>query len=422
MDAIYIAIMFCIGMIIGGFAFGNNAFGVFGIIGTVVLSIVGITIRYQNEKKDVFDVQKATQQYINSLLESKSEKVDEDDVDNLLGDDVGYDEDDVDYLLGDDVVDDEDEEDEQWYEGFEFVDYGFADVEKPMYNMLGERISKTWFAKQQKRLCGFFPDFSFDKDKYQAFLAKKQRVGNLSIDDESRLIFPLIFGNFDCDIDLDKALLETQLLLVRVIKNKPTENLDAENDVYMKWLHDYAVTEMLLGTIYAYKNDDVRAAYHMMLSLRTKQLTLNTQYCDFIKYIFQKIQSFAIEDDSYTGCGFSVSNPMGSTGGTTLLANRAMQIIPEMEGDNGEVIIARWGSTGLFGHLQRLGASFDEKTQTMIDIYETILIDSNFQVKKVRFFFNGYFRFPGKNSIKIASGFKLKSYSLFRNVFNIIEK
>ena len=380
-------------------------------------------------------MQKATQQYINSLLESKSEKVDEDDVDNLLGDDVVDDEDDVDYLLGDDVVDDEDEEDdiedeeddiedeedEQWYEEFEFVDDIFGAVEKPMYNMLGERISKTWFAKQQKRLCGFFPDFSFDKDKYQAFLAKKQRSG-LTIDDESRLIFPLIFGNFDCDIDLDKALLETQLLLVRVIKNKPTENLVAENDVYMKWLHDYAVIEMLLGTIYAYRHDDVRAAYHMMLGLRTKQLTLNTQYCDFIKYIFQKIQSFAIEDDSYTGCGFSVSNPMGSTGVTTLLANRAMQIIPEMEGDNGEVIIARWGSTGLFGHLQRLGSSFDEKTQTMIDIYETILIDSNFQVKKVRLFFNGYFSFPGKNSIKIASGFKLKSYSLFRNVFNIIEK
>ena len=50
MTAIYLAIMFCIGMIIGGFASGNNAFGVFGIIGTVVLSIVGITIRYQNEK------------------------------------------------------------------------------------------------------------------------------------------------------------------------------------------------------------------------------------------------------------------------------------------------------------------------------------------------------------------------------------
>lgn len=253
-------------------------------------------------------------------------------------------------------------------------------------------------------------------------MAKKQKLGNLTVDDESKLIFPLIFGNFDYKINLDKALSNTQSLLDRVNQNKPTENLIIENDIYMKWLHDYAISEILLGTIYAYKNDNVRAAYHMILSMRTQQIFLNNPYCDFIKYVLQKIKSVAIEDNSYSGCGFSVSNPMGSTGGTALIADRAMQIIPEMEGINGEVIVARMGRTSVFGHLQRLGSSFDANTETMIDIYETIIIDSQFQVKKVRLFFNGYFSMMENNSIKIASGFKLKSYSELHNIFNIIEE
>ena len=39
---IYVIIMFCIGLIIGGFATGNNTVGVVGVIGVVVLTIIGL--------------------------------------------------------------------------------------------------------------------------------------------------------------------------------------------------------------------------------------------------------------------------------------------------------------------------------------------------------------------------------------------
>lgn len=39
MTVIYIAIMLCIGMIIGGFAAENNTVGIIGVVGTVYLSL-----------------------------------------------------------------------------------------------------------------------------------------------------------------------------------------------------------------------------------------------------------------------------------------------------------------------------------------------------------------------------------------------
>lgn len=58
MAIIYIAIMVFIGMIIGGFAAGNNTLGIVGIVGTVILSIVGITIRYLNDRQNRTNEQK----------------------------------------------------------------------------------------------------------------------------------------------------------------------------------------------------------------------------------------------------------------------------------------------------------------------------------------------------------------------------
>ena len=327
-----------------------------------------------------------------------------------------------------DDYDDEEEEDD--IEDFfdedeeEFDDSNCDDdSEEPIINMLGEVVNKKTFAEGQKIMGGFFPDWSSPDDKfskYQELKNKKARYGTLTPDDESKLIFPLIFGNYDCRIDLDKALAETNDLLTRVLNKKPTDNCVRENEVYMNWLHEYAIPQILLGTIYAYQNEYVKAAYHFMLGLKTEQIAINMPYCDFIKYILGKLPKYVSGEAKYDGCGFSADNVMGSCGGTMLIAENALKIIPEMEGKNGEVIVARMGNTGMFGHLERKGSTYSETASTMVDIYETFIIDRDYNVKKVFFYFNGYFSM-GQTKIKIAKGFKLKSHSLLHNSATIIE-
>lgn len=96
------------------------------------------------------------QYYMDRLLKSKEEKGDED---YLTG---------INDILDDDEEDDIEEIDEPSDEETDLVEDKTFDEEKPIYNMLGERVSKEWFAKHQKEMCRFSPDFSFDKNKYKA--------------------------------------------------------------------------------------------------------------------------------------------------------------------------------------------------------------------------------------------------------------
>ena len=68
---IYVIIMFCIGLIIGGFATGNNTVGVIGIIGVVVLTIIGLTTNYIKQKSQ-FDSERYSA--FNSYYSNSSEK------------------------------------------------------------------------------------------------------------------------------------------------------------------------------------------------------------------------------------------------------------------------------------------------------------------------------------------------------------
>lgn len=91
-----------------------------------------------------------------------------------------------------------------------------------------------------------------------------------------------------------------------------------------------------------------------------------------------------------------------------LISQYANEIISEMEGDNGEVNIAKSGRAGFYGHLVRLGSCGSIITENgkdnIIDLYETYLIDSDYNLKKIKLYFNGYFE-SGKKTIRLADGF-----------------
>lgn len=320
-----------------------------------------------------------------------------------------------------DENDNDSSEDELKEEEFDEDEEDIEDnnIQFPSFNRV--RDEKTFFESQQIS-SGFFPDYSFNKKQYIQLKNKKEKYGKLIPDEESKLIFPLIFGNFDTQIDLDLALTETNKLLEYVNSRKPTKNLVRENDLYMDWLHQFAIPQILLGTIYAYKKEYVKASYHFMLGLKTEQIAINMPYCDFIRYVLSQLSNLTITKSNRKGCGFEIDNPMGSCGGNSLIPLNAFKIIPEMEGKNGEVIIARMGNTGLFGNLKRLKSVYSPSYSVYIDVYETYIIDKNYNIKKIHLYFNGYFNFDSRNSIKLAKGFRLKSHSLLFNSVKIVEE
>ena len=159
-----------------------------------------------------------------------------------------------------------------------------------------------------------------------------------------------------------------------------------------------------------------------MLGLKTEQISINMPYCDFIRYVLSKLSTIPVHKSMRKGCGFELENPMGSCGGNSLIAQNALKVIPEMEGKNGEVIVARMGNTGLFGYLNRIHSDYNSSLGIMIDVYETFIIDKNYNMKKVQFYFNGYFNVCAKNEIKVAKGFKIKSHSLLLNNFDVVEE
>ena len=130
------------------------------------------------------------------------------------------------------------------------------------------------------------------------------------------------------------------------------------------------------------------------------------------------------ETAEYKGCGFSKDNPMGSCGGTILISQYANEIISNMEGDNGEIIVAKVGRFGLYGHLVRLvscgSVKMENGNDNIIDLYETYVIDSDYNLKKVKIYFNGYFE-RSKKSIRLADGFHLKTVNNIDTSFKIIK-
>ena len=408
----YVLPCFFIGLIIGGAAVGKSAAWISGLILLAADIVLGCILQFIAEKRPKIPVllTERERRYLERVVQGIKKLPPQDDrefTESYETEDSLPDSNDLDSSATDRddmyLIPPIEEEDPK------------TSLPRPGSGKLDEKA----FAMLQQHSCGFFPDYSYTKSKYESLQQKKLALGMLTADEESKLIFPLIFGTFACPIDLTKAFTQTLLLLNQILIRKPTENLVRENELYMQWLHEYAVAEILLGTIYAYWNEPVKASYHFLLGLKTDCIGLNLPYCDFIRYTMSKLSEQKARPAKYRGCGFSAEAPMGFCGGTLLNTRSALQIIPEMEGEHGEVIVARQGTSGMFGYLQRVGSVFCKALNCPIDIYESYIIDKKYTLKKIQFFFNGYFSHSNLR-IKIARGFHLKSHSEILNNIEII--
>ena len=181
----------------------------------------------------------------------------------------------------------------------------------------------------------------------------------------------------------------------------------------MEWIQLFAKYNILLGTVFAYLGNYSIAAYLLLSGLKTRALNLFLPYCDFIAYILSRVEEIPAEDAEYEGCGFSADLPMGGTDPDRgdLISNMAELVISGLEGDDGEIVLAHRGSHS-YGSITRLGSTASEKHRNCIDMYEVLVAKRDFTVKRVRFYFNGYFTRGNRSEVRLPRGFHLDPMSI----------
>lgn len=235
-----------------------------------------------------------------------------------------------------------------------------------------------------------------------------------------RHIFAMIFGGLGYSIDLKNAKLLATIKFGQVEKQCPSDK-SLDNPSYVRWLGLYAQYNILLGTVFAYLHNYPPAAYLLMNGLKTRAINLFMPYCDFIKHIISKAEQMPFESAEYLGCGFSVNEPMGGVelNGGSLFTHVAEMLIPSLEGDNGEMVLAYHGSQR-YGNLKRLGSTNSPSFHNIIDVYEVLLITRKFEIKKLSLYFNGYFTYENKHLIRVPSGFHINPWSEAAGFFKIV--
>ena len=286
--------------------------------------------------------------------------------------------------------------------------------------MFGYKMNEEFFASMQKPCCWF--NFPLYETLPQVDVNDDITEPSLWCDDTlvQRHIFAMIFGCYGYSVDLERAEKLTTKKLFEVAENEPP-NSSLSNPETLNWLNTCAKYSILLGTIYAYIQDYGYAAIFFLMALKLRALNLFMPYCDFIKYVLSKLDYENAETIECDGVGFSADNPMGSVeyNGGRLMASVAEDVISSLEGENGEVVLAFYGRQS-YGGVNRLGSTGSKNFRNRIDVYEVYILDKYAKLKKIKFYFNGYFNPESQLTIKLPKGFRFTHLNLATTRYKVV--
>lgn len=299
------------------------------------------------------------------------------------------------------------------------------EAEKWEYEMRNNITPESFFEIQHE-----MPGFGFPTDKekidpigdFNKLIERRNAGEELSVAEKSKIIFSKIFGSYGENIDLNSAEEDCLKLLKNVESLKPEDKSD--DKVFIKWYKSWQMANVLLGTIYGYKKEYIKSAYHFMASghndhfLSMGALVLKMPYNGFINYVLKQIPKTHIVKANYEGCGFTKENPMGACNqisATSLQPTFANFIITRMCGLNGEVIVAIKDGFAINGYLKRVGSCGPNiNGNGIIDKYKALIIDKEYNLKEIELYFDGYFEEINfgpdfeKKECKIPNGFTIR--------------
>lgn len=308
-----------------------------------------------------------------------------------------------------------------------------------------------------------FPNFRFpvgykenESRIYYDKLKYRQENGDiLTVEEQTILIFAKIFGSFDQEKNLDEAEKDCLNLLKNVEDNKP-KNLDEEK-IYYRWINNWQMANVLLGTVFAYKKEFVKASYHFLicgvLDDDFKAMHFKKPYREFMFFVLDQMKNVTPQKANYSGCGFSLRDPMGGFDQKKDKASYRYRLsgrylIPIMVGKNGEVIAAflddedNYRVRGVFERYENIRVWNDAMTGE-VDKYKTFVIDKTYNVFEVDFCLDGNFdeldqvtyrnehfiellgktgyEYALKNKCKVADGFTIRRTAFRKDYLEFVE-
>ena len=236
-----------------------------------------------------------------------------------------------------------------------------------------------------------------------------------------RHIFAMIFGGFGYETNLNQARILCRNRLLQTEYREPKDK-PLDSPEYEDWFNTFAKYNVLYGTVYAYMGNNIMAARFLLNGLKTRAIGLSMPYCDFIRYVLEKVEELPAASLEIKGHGSSPDNPMGSTSldGGVLMPEVAEMVISALERDAGGFVLAHVGNLK-YGEIRRLGSTGSDNFKNIIDVYEVLFTDSSCKLQKIRLYFNAYFDIGKKQEIRLPNGFHLEPSSLAAKYFKVVE-
>ena len=219
-----------------------------------------------------------------------------------------------------------------------------------------------------------------------------------------RHLFAMIHGSYGYQVNPKRAL---RLCVLKMAELEAHEPADRSTPEFERWINLYAQYNVIAGTALAYQKKYVLAASCLLNGLKTGAVNLSRPYCDFIRYVVDKLETLPSELCEGTGAGFSVDDPIGGTdlNSGTLHPGIAEDVLSALEGDDGEIIALHRGMQR-YGELKRLGSTHSDKFKNIIDVYEVPMIKGS-KLYKLKLYFNGYFTPKNIRTVRLPEGFHL---------------
>ena len=300
--------------------------------------------------------------------------------------------------------------------------------EDTIIGFMGMRMNKNIFADNMKMQLWFNASPMFDdmmgsncnikNIDFSEVTERKQ----LSLNESLQFIFGKLFGGYGLEKDLQSAKELAENLLGYLKKQKP--KYDIKNKEYIQWLNYWGQINVLIGTVYAYTDENIKSVYHLFAGAKTYAVQLNQPYNDFMRYMIKKLDKLPKDKADFESYGFKKDLPMGyiSSGECSLQSQTALKVIAALENANGYVIPAAYGSRGVLGYLERKGSTKTKSSNFSCDIYETYLIDEHYNLKTENFYSNGYCSLKEhKHKIILPKDFFIEEHNQLNNIFDFIK-
>lgn len=289
-----------------------------------------------------------------------------------------------------------------YIKNFAFENYEETPIRTPGGNVGDDFLQKVYDTSFMRSLNKSFTD---------QLIKEAENKSKLDPYVEAYVIGYSLFGMLKEPISLPEAEKRAAALLKKVESARPTDckqQVGDDSEEFNEWARGYAAVNFLVAVIAGQKKEYAKSAYHFLKAFKIHLVPTRTPFADYASYVFGKIPPLAKSDYpiSKENCtGFSPTAPLGEKNVPTdraymdaFFVNAALYNLETKDG--GEIAAIQLGSRRR-GFMQRIGSTVSPMPEypLPIDIYDTFIIDKEYNVYRARLWVNAY--------VKSGSSFEL---------------